>query len=94
MLFMNIYTWEPGQRDALIKRRMEKGGGALKDGVKKIDEWFDVGGGRGFLLTESDDPKAAIQSTLGWNDLMKMEVVPLVEVSAVFPDEKGKGPKK
>jgi hypothetical protein len=94
MLFMDIYTWEPGQRDELIKRRMEKKGNALKDGVKKIDEWFDVGGGRGFLLIESDDPQAAIQSTLEWSDLMKMEIVPLVEVSAVFPDEKGKGSKK
>ena len=24
MLFMNIYTWEPGQRDALIKRAYVK----------------------------------------------------------------------
>ena len=94
MLFLNIYTWEPGQRDELIKRRMEKKGNALKDGMKKIDEWFDIGGSRGFLLLEGDDPKAAIQSTLEWSDLMKMEVVPLCEVSAVFPDEKGKGSKK
>ena len=94
MLFLNIYTWEPGQRDALIKRRMEKGGNALKEGMKKIDEWFDIGGGRGFILLEGNDAQAAIQSTLVWSDLMKMEVVPLVEVSAVFPDEKDKGSKK
>jgi hypothetical protein len=73
---------------------MEKTGPALKDGMKKIDEWFDIGGGRGFLLLEADDPKAAIQSTLVWSDLMKMEIVPLVEVSAVFPDETGKVSKK
>lgn len=88
MLFMNIYTWEPGQRDALIKRRLEKKGNALSPGMKKLGEWFDVGGGRGFILLEGDDPKAALTSTLVWSDLMKMEVVPLVDIKTVFPDEK------
>jgi len=27
-------------------------------------------------------------STLVWSDLMKMEVVPLVDIKTVFPDEK------
>ena len=90
MLFMNIYTWEPGQRDALIKRRMEKGGNALSPGMKKLGEWFDIGGGRGFILLEGDDPKAAMTSTIVWSDLMKMEVVPLAETTILFPDEKGK----
>lgn len=89
MLFMNIYTWEPGQRDALIKRRMEKGGNALAEGVKKVGEWFDIGGCRGFILLETNDPKAAITSAMVWNDLMEEEIIPLVETSAVFPDEKG-----
>jgi len=93
MLFMNIYTWEPGQRDALIKRRMEKGI-SLSEGVKKVSEWFDVSGGRGFMICESNDPKAIMTSVMGWSDLMKEEIVPLVETTVVFPVEKGKGSKK
>lgn len=73
-----------------IKRRMEKGGNALSPGIKKIGEWTDLGGGRGFLLVEGDDPNAAITSTMVWSDLMKMEVVPLVETATLFPNEKGK----
>ena len=93
MLFMNIYTWEPGQRDALIKRRMEKGT-ALSEGVKKVGEWFDVSGGRGFMICESNDPKAIMTSVMGWSDLMKEEIVPLLDPIELFPEKKGKGSKK
>ena len=93
MLFMNIYTWEPGQRDALIKRRMEKGI-ALSEGVKKVGEWFDVSGGRGFMVCEANDAKAIMTSVMGWSDLMKEEIVPLVDPAVIFPEEKGKGSKK
>ena len=94
MLFMNIYTWKPGVRNDLVKRRMEKGI-TLSDGVKKIGEWTDLGGGRGFLLIESDNPKACMSSTQVWSDLMRMEIVPVIETSEIFKDEgKGKGAKK
>jgi hypothetical protein len=94
MLFLNIYTWEPGQRDALIKRRMEKGIG-LREGVKKVGEWSDLSGGRGFLLVEAIDAKACMSSAMAWSDLMKMEIVPLIETTALFKEpEKGKKPKK
>jgi hypothetical protein len=94
MLFMNIYTWEPGQRNELLKRRMEKGM-ALSEGVKLVGEWTDLGGGRGFLLTESNDPKACIASTMVWSDLMKMEPVPVIETADLLKvAKKGKGSKK
>ena len=94
MLFLNIYTWEPGQRDALIKRRMEKGI-ALSKGAKKVGEWSDLNGGRGLLLVESNDPKACISSAMAWSDLMKMEIVPVIETVELFKEaKKGKGQKK
>jgi hypothetical protein len=93
MLFMNIYKWEPGQRDALINRRMEKGI-ALSKGVKKVGEWFDVSGGRGFMLCETNDPKALMTSVMVWSDLMKQEIVTLLDPTEIFPAEKGKGSKK
>jgi len=89
MLFMNIYTWEPGQRDALINRRMEKKGPTLAEGVKKVHEWLDVGGGRGFMICETNDPKALMTSVMGWSDLMKQQIVPLLDTTEIFPTEKG-----
>ena len=94
MLFMNIYTWEPGQRNELLKRRIEKGM-ALSEGVKMVGEWTDLGGGRGFLLFESNDPKACMTSTMVWSDLMKMEPVPVIETADLLKMAgKGKEQKK
>ena len=94
MLFMDIYTWEPGQRNELLKRRMEKGM-ALPEGVKVLGEWTDLGGGRGFLLVESNDPKAAIAGTMAWSDLMKIEAVPVIVTADLMKAaKKGKGSKK
>ncbi len=91
MLFMNIFTFEPGQRDAIIKRRLEKKGPALAEGVKKLYEWLDVGGGRGFMICEANDSKAIMTSVMVWDDLLKAEIIPLMEATEIFPAEKGKG---
>ena len=94
MLFMNIYTWEPGQRNELLKRRMEKGM-VLAEGVKVLGEWTDLGGGRGFLLVESNDPKALITTTMAWSDLMKIDSVPVIVTADLMKvASKGKGSKK
>ena len=57
---------------------MEKGR-RLHEGVKILGEWTDLGGGRGFLLVESNDPKALLSGSMAWGDLMKMEAVPVME---------------
>jgi hypothetical protein len=94
MLFITIYTWEPGQRNELLKRRMEKGM-ALHEGVKVLGEWTDLCGGRGFMLLESNDPKALIAATMAWSDLMKIEAVPVIETADLMKvAKKGKGSKK
>ena len=78
MLFMIIYTWEPGQRNEVVKRRMQKGR-LIPEGVKVLGEWTDLGGGRGFLLVESNDSKALMSGSRAWLDLMKMEAVPVMD---------------
>jgi len=85
MLFLNIYTWKPEKRNEIIKRRMEKGI-SLSDGVKKVGEWSDLGGCRGFLLVEATDAAACMASTIAWSDLMKMEIVPVGETSQLFKE--------
>ena len=80
---MTIYTWKPGQRNELVKRRMEKGM-LIREGVKVLGEWTDLGGGRGFLLVESNDPNALMSGTNAWGDLMKMEAVPVIETEELI----------
>ncbi len=78
MLFMTIYTWEPGQRNEMVKRRLQKGR-LIPEGVKVLGEWTDLGGGRGFLLIEANDPKALMLGSRAWSDLMKMEAIPVID---------------
>lgn len=88
MLFLSVYKYEPGQRNEILKRRMEKGM-ALSEGMKVIGEWSDLGGGRGFLLFESNDPMACTESTRVWSDLIKMEIIPVIETAEMWKGYKG-----
>jgi hypothetical protein len=83
MLFMTIYTWEPAQRNEIVKRRLETGLTISKE-TKVIGEWTDLGGGRGFLLFETGDPKVMIEATMRWSDLMEFETVPVIQTEEVM----------
>ena len=83
MLFMSTYTFEPGQRNEVIRRRLEKGTGA-PEGVKIIGEWFYLGGQKGFMLFEAHDPKVMVAMTMAWSDLMKFDTVPVMEIDEVL----------
>jgi hypothetical protein len=78
MLFMTIYSYEPGQRKEIFKRRLERGTEA-QEGIKIIGEWSYLGGHKGFMLFEANDPKVIIGMTMAWSDLMKFETVPVLE---------------
>jgi len=89
MLFMVIYTWEPGQRNELVRRRIEKGK-LIREGVKLLGEWTDIGGGRAFSLVESNDAKAFMSGTNRWGDLMKVEAVPVIDTEELMKWAKGR----
>jgi hypothetical protein len=83
MLFMTIYTFEPGQRNEVIKRRLARGT-ATPEGVKRIGDWIYLGGNKGFMLFDANDPKAIMGMTMAWSDLMKFETVPVMEEEEVL----------
>ncbi len=83
MLFMNILTWEPSKRNEVIKRRLEIGMGLPKE-AKVIGEWSDVSGGRDFVLTDGTDPKVMMASVLAWSDIIKFEIIPVMEGEEVM----------
>ncbi|OGP93535.1 MAG: hypothetical protein A2157_15450 [Deltaproteobacteria bacterium RBG_16_47_11] len=68
----------------LSKGEWKKRGTALREGVKVIGEWTDLGGGRGFLLIEAEDPKVLMAGTLAWSDLMEMQSVPVIQTEEVM----------
>ena len=79
MLFMNIFTYEPDKRDEVIKRRLEKGN-MIPEDVKVLGQWTDLGGGRGFIVFESEKPH--LEWTLAWSDLMEIDLIPIVDTEA------------
>ena len=83
MLFMSIFTYEPKNREAVIKRRLEKGR-MEPPGVKVIGEWSYLGGGRVFRLIEGDEPRAMLGATAAWADLGKIEIFPVMATEEVM----------
>ena len=78
MLFMCIYTYEPKEREAVVKRFIEKGS-MVPQGVKLIGEWSVLAGGQMFRLIESDNPMAIAENSAAWVDLCKLEVIPVIK---------------
>jgi hypothetical protein len=89
MLFMTIYTYEPEKREAVIKRRAEKGAMA-PPGMKIVGEWSDITGGRVFRLVEVDDPRVMLGASAAWADLGKIESVPVMQTEEVMKLVSGK----
>ena len=77
MLFMVIGTWEPDKVQEITKRAGEKGAG-VPEGVRVIGEWTDAAGRRIVRVLEADDATSLLVASLGWNDLMTIEVFPVV----------------
>lgn len=86
MKFMLTYTLESETRDEAIARFKATGGRTPK-GVQLLGRWTAADLHGGFALLESYDIKALVDFTLGWSDLMDLEIVPLIEddeLSEVF----------
>ena len=83
MLFMTIGTYDIDRRDEIIKRRLQKGRMTPK-GMKVLGEWSTFGGCKMFILAELSDPQVALQSTVPWSDLMKFEIIPVMDTEQVM----------
>lgn len=82
MLYMHIITWEPAQRDAVVKRAQTMGV-KMPEGVKLIGFWQDLHGHRAFMLVDTPpaavDAKHILEASWPWGDLCKTECVAVME---------------
>jgi hypothetical protein len=83
MLFLSIFSYEPANRDVVIKKRMEKGPMAPK-GVKVIGEWSAIAGGKVFRLAEIENAAAGLAAVRAWSDLGKIEMIPVLPTEEVL----------
>ncbi|WP_425044741.1 DUF3303 domain-containing protein [Primorskyibacter sp. S87] len=78
MKYIAAWVFEPDNVDAIIERFM-KTGGLPPEGVTMEARWFDVAGGRGFAVADSDDPVAVAKWCRAWTDLMSFEIIPVID---------------
>jgi len=77
MLFIISWTGRPEHRDATFAR-FAKTGGPPPAGVKMIGRWHMVGRFAGVAIAEASDPVLMQKWALDWNDLMTMDVCPVL----------------
>jgi hypothetical protein len=80
MKFMLTYRFGSETRNEAIARFKTTGGRTPK-GSQLLGRWTTADLNGGFALLESYDIKALAEFTLGWSDLMELEIVPLIEDS-------------
>ena len=80
MKFMLTFSWTPdAQKREEGITRFQKTGGLPPKGATLVGRWTRVDLSGGFVLLESDDPKALTEFGLMWNDLMELAIVPVLE---------------
>jgi hypothetical protein len=89
MLFMSVYTYEPAQREEIVKRREEEGL-STPEGIKLTGQWSYASGGRVFTLFEADDPLVMAQWSNPWNNLGKLETFPVIDTEELIKALPGK----
>ena len=77
MLIIAMPTWQPGQRNELLRKRMEKGISIPDSRVTMPGEWTDLYGKREIMLLESNDHQDLIAGAVEWSDPIKVEAQPV-----------------
>ena len=77
MLFMVIEKFKNRNARSVYLRFREQGR-MLPDGLKYIDSWVEANFDRCFQLVECDDPRLFQQWAIRWQDLIDLEIIPVV----------------
>ena len=78
MRFVLTYKLEQSSRNAAIQRFLETGG-MPPQGAKLLGRWTRTDLAGGFVLLESQDPKALAAFARDWSDVCDLELTPVVE---------------
>jgi hypothetical protein len=76
MLFMTMFTWEPGKTEEVMRMRMKE---TEHPGRKVVKEWVALETNLVFRLVEITDPAALLKASSGWSDLGYLELHPVME---------------
>ena len=77
MLFMIVERFKQQDARAVYRRFAEKGR-MMPEGLRYVESWVEVNYDRCFQLMECDDLRLLQQWILQWQDLVEIEIVPVV----------------
>jgi len=80
MKYITVWSIRPENMKAAIKRFKEA---EPKIPGVKMTRFHEMGTGRGFSITESDDPVAVAKFALAWADLVDQKTVAVVDDAEV-----------
>ena len=93
MLYMVVEHFRGG--DALpVYRRFREQGRQAPEGLRYVASWVTADLGRCFQVMECDDPALLAQWTARWEDLVELEIVPVItsaETAAAVEDREPEG---
>ena len=72
MLFMDVSTWDPSNRDKILEhfKKLE-----VPEGIDIINQWVDLSGNRYYILYEADNAEAYGAFNLPWSDVCVIDSV-------------------
>lgn len=84
MKFIMTFDWNPdtATRAEAIARFRNTGGLPPKT-AKLLGRWTRADFSGGYDLIETEDPQALAEFALMWSDLMRLEIVPVLEDNAI-----------
>lgn len=74
MLYMVVEHFNAGAAPA-VYRRVRETGRHMPAGLEYLDSWVDLDFGRCYQLMRTDDPTLFDAWILGWQDLVRFEVI-------------------
>lgn len=77
MLFMATFPLTHRDYEARISRFLETGA-PPPEGVTLRGRWFTASHSKGFMLVETDDPKALFRYVSEWASMIDFEIEPVV----------------
>ena len=82
MLWLCSFTWFPNTRREEVAKRIVQQHDAGMNHPERIKGWYNlVGGGAGFLLVESNDPREITAFLQPYMDLMSFDVRGVYELN-------------
>lgn len=77
MKFMTTFPLTHHAYKERVTRFLENGA-PPPEGVQLLGRWFTASHSKGFMLVETDDPKALFRYVSEWADIMNFEIEPVV----------------